>query len=172
MLWLVVQLTIMHTVVICSKGKKNNKWRNNMCNSTSGQQVKLVAVWSVCHVAQRRIFTVIKTEAQLSMLVQNTQQNLELDMYTSLGRNGAFIDFHVHECKALTYQKWIFLFVIITRNARDTKNNPCPVSWWFESCHDDLKILLAFINKRKWLYFSTHRHAQQIFISVCTCIST
>lgn len=60
-----------------------------MCISTSGQQVELVAVRSVCHVAQRRIFTVIKTEAQLSMLVQNTQQNLELDMY-SLGRNGAF----------------------------------------------------------------------------------
>lgn len=159
----------MHKVVICSKGEKN-KWRNNMCISTSGQQVKLVAVRSVYHVAQRRIFTVIKTEAQLSMLVQNTQQNLELDMY-SLGRNRASIDIHVHECKALTYQKWIFLFVIITRNTRDTKNNPCPVSWWFESCHDDLKISLAFINKRKWPFFSAHRHAQQIFISVCICIS-
>lgn len=125
--------------------RKKIRWRNRQRNSTSGQQVEFVAVWSVYHVVQRGIFTVIKTEAQFSMLVQNTQQNLELDMYTSLGRNGTSIYYNVHECEALPYQKWIFLFFIIAiRNARDTKNNPCPISWWFESCHDELKILLVF----------------------------
>lgn len=47
--------------------------------STSSQQVELVVVWRVCHAVQSGVLTVIEAQAHLTLLCQNTQQNLDMN---------------------------------------------------------------------------------------------